>query len=280
MSPAIEVNNITKTYRSKPERVTALKNVSLSVNAGDIFAFLGPNGSGKTTLINIISGISDPDSKTDFKIEILGTPRMSQGYFDRVSFMSGDSEYFWSFTGKEILGFYSDLVQAPKSRLADLVDEFGLGPKVKRKWIEYSDGEKTRLRLIKALLKQPEVLFLDEPTVGLDPDISNLVREKLRSLNRAGMTVFLTSHYMKDVEELAKQVCFIHQGKIHATGPLNSFQKPKPFIEVEFVDGNRRLVPIGEMQSISNMPNVRSVRSQEESLEEYFISLVRGETCE
>ena len=277
MSSAVIARSLSKTYRSNGQSIIALDDVSLSVEEGSIFAFLGPNGSGKTTLMNIVSGVLDPDSTGSPSVEILGIPRMEAGYFDRVSFMSGDSEYFWSFTGEEILRFYAQLNSVPNSRVGELVDEFGLGPKVKRKWIEYSDGEKTRLRLIKALLKEPRVLFLDEPTVGLDPDISDLVREKLRALNRAGLTVFLTSHYMKDIEELADTVCFIHKGKIHATGPLHSFRRAKPFIEVEYLNSERELVPILDVTQIHLREGIRSIRSQEESLEEYFISLVRGE---
>ena len=277
MKPAVVVSNISKTYSSKGGTVRALSDVSLNVRQGEIFAFLGPNGSGKTTLINIISGVLDPDGASPAAVEILGIPRMRRGYFDQVSFMSGDSEYFWSFTGEEILLFYAQLVGVPYKDASALVEEFELGDKVKRKWIEYSDGEKTRLRLIKALLKKPRVLFLDEPTVGLDPDISNLVRAKLLALHNEGLTIFLTSHYMKDVEELADTVCFIHNGKIHATGSLESFRRAKPFVEVEYHNSEKEIVAIDGVTTLHLREGVRSIRSQEESLEEYFISLVRGE---
>lgn len=277
MTFSVIVSNISKTYpRNKGEKVTALRNVSLSVRQGEIFAFLGPNGSGKTTLINIISGILDPDENKDSSIEILGIPRLEPRYFDEVSFMSGESEYFWNFTGEEILKFYARIVGAPFSRIETLVNEFGLEEKVKRKWIEYSNGEKTRLRLIRALLKEPKVLFLDEPTVGLDPDISSLVREKLRALCKNGLTVFLTSHYMKDVEELADTICFINKGEIHAIGNLNSFRKSKPFVEIEYLNGTKELLPIEGATSLALKGDVRFIRSQEETLEEYFVSLIRS----
>lgn len=275
MTPPVLVENISKTYVSKEEKVAALVNVSLSVGEGEIFAFLGPNGSGKTTLINIISGNLDPDHKETSKIEILGRTRDDRNYYDHVSFMSGDSEFYWAFSGEEILTFYSKLLNVPKERVHALIKEFGFEGKVARKWITYSNGEKTRLRLVKALMKSPKVLFLDEPTVGLDPDVSFLVREKLKAFKEKGLTVFLTSHYMKDVEELADTVCFIHKGEIKITGSLHSFRKPKPFVELEFFDGEPRLIPIEELSSFDTA-NVRSIRSQEETLEEYFITMVRG----
>ena len=216
----VEISGLQKSFGKGENRVQALKGLSLSVEQGEVFALLGPNGSGKTTTINILSRLLDADSGT---VEILGLSPDHRDYFSNVSFMLGDSEYYWGHNVKDILTFYSRLRQVPWSRANELLEEFGLLSHLKRTWMALSNGEKTRVRLVHALMTEPKVLFLDEPTVGLDPDIAETVREKLSALHQKGMTLFLTSHYMKDIDSLATRIAFIRKGELLEIAPREDF---------------------------------------------------------
>lgn len=216
----VAIDRISKRFKRGRHEVQALNSLSLAVEPGEVFALLGPNGSGKTTTLNILSCLLGQDSGT---VKILGRQPGDPHYFDGVSFMMGDSEYYWSFTVTQILKFYARLAGAPWSRAADLLEEFGLASHLAREWMALSNGEKTRLRLVQALLGNPKMLFLDEPTVGLDPDISDTVRSKLKELNNNGVTLFLTSHYMKDIDSLASRIAFIRNGELLEVAPRSAF---------------------------------------------------------
>jgi ABC-2 type transport system ATP-binding protein len=216
----LSIEKLSKTFRRGGTTVQALKSISLSVEAGEVFALLGPNGSGKTTTLNILSGLLDADEGS---YEILGRGPRNPEYFSDVSFMSGDSEYYWAFTVTEILKFYCRLTRVPWTRVLPLLEKFSLTAHLDRDWSTLSNGEQTRLRLVQALMTDPKILFLDEPTVGLDPDIQDTVRTELKELNRKGMTLFLTSHYMKDIDTLASKIAFIRRGEILEIAPRAAF---------------------------------------------------------
>ncbi|MCB9030165.1 MAG: ABC transporter ATP-binding protein [Deltaproteobacteria bacterium] len=216
----VRVDAISKRFEAGKSSVQALNSLSFEIERGEVFALLGPNGSGKTTTLNILSCLLDPDQGD---VEVLGLKRSDPHFFDKISFMSGDSEYYWAFTVSEILKFYANLSRCSWRLTSQLLGEFGLSQLTDRKWMMLSNGEKTRLRLVQALMTEPEVLFLDEPTVGLDPDISDIVRTKLKELHLKGLTIFLTSHYMKDIDSLASRVAFIKNGKLLEIAPREDF---------------------------------------------------------
>ena len=285
MNAVLQVNTLHKTYRQKKNSVHALKGISFAVEPGEIFAFLGPNGSGKTTTMNCIAGLILPDSGS---ISVLGKSPADHGYFDDISFLNGDGHFFWTMKGIDILRFYAGLKNVPEARIQELIDTFGMRGKESRAWQQYSNGEKTRLRLIRCLLKVPSVLFLDEPTVGLDPDAADQVRQALLKLRTEGVSIMITSHDMQDIESLADRVCFLHQGTIKAVGPLSEFRKPRQYIEiewegippaslppeVEFHDAVLR-IPYDVLARHLGIDRIRQVRAEEESLQEYFIALAR-----
>jgi len=189
-----------------------LDDVSFEVKSGESFAFLGPNGSGKTTTMNIISGVVAEDAG---KVSLYGRRPGEKDYLRDVAFLSGDSDFLWSMSGARILSFYRDLHGSSDSLMKSLIERFGMGPRISRTWGMFSNGEKTRLRLIKALMRAPKLLFLDEPTVGLDPEAAQYLREELVRLNnQEGLTIVITSHDMKDIECVARRVCFIHHGRV------------------------------------------------------------------
>lgn len=213
--PMITVSNLSKTFVSRHGAVMALKGVSFHVDAGKVFALLGPNGSGKTTTLNILSKLLEPDSGN---FQVLGRMPDAPDYFEGISFMSGDSELFWAFAVKVSLNFYAELHGIDWSKVEKLLTDFGATEIIDRPWMALSNGEKTKIRLVQCLMTSPKVLFLDEPTVGLDPDIADTVRTKLKELNADGLTLFLTSHYMKDVDSLASDIAFIKNGSIIEIG--------------------------------------------------------------
>ena len=216
----VKVKDLSKSFDSKSGRVCALKGLSFEVQAGAVFALLGPNGSGKTTTLNILSQLLDPDSG-DF--QILGRGPADPRYFESVSFMAGDSEFYWAFSVEVTLKFYAELHRASWSTVLELLRDLSAEYLLPRKWMVLSNGEKTKIRLVQCLLSRPKVLFLDEPTVGLDPDIAETVRSKLKSLNTAGLTLVLTSHYMKDIDSLATHIAFIRKGEIVESGERRQY---------------------------------------------------------
>lgn len=218
--PAVLIEQISKRYPGKKASVQALKSLSLTVEPGEVFALLGPNGSGKTTTLNILSCLLGADSG---RFTILGRAPGDPHYFDEVSFMMGDSEYYWSFTAQQILKFYSALRSISWKKVLHFAEELGFSGHLDRTWMTLSNGEKTRLRLVQALMSEPKILFLDEPTVGLDPDISDTVRTKLKEANARGLTLFLTSHYMKDIDSLASRIAFIRRGELLEIAPRAAY---------------------------------------------------------
>jgi ABC-2 type transport system ATP-binding protein len=208
---ALQVLNLNKSYGQGLARRLVLDNVSFEVRSGESFAFLGPNGSGKTTTINIISGVVAEDAG---RVSLYGRRPGEKDYLRDVAFLSGDSDFMWSMSGARILSFYRDLHGSSTSLMKSLIERFGMGTRISRTWGMFSNGEKTRLRLIKALMRSPKLLFLDEPTVGLDPEAAQFLREELVRLNREGLTIVITSHDMKDIEYVARRVCFIHHGRV------------------------------------------------------------------
>jgi ABC-2 type transport system ATP-binding protein len=293
----VEVHQLSKTFVNNSKKgdskpIVAIDDISFAVSYGEVFAFLGPNGSGKTTTINILSRLLSADSGD---VRIFGRNQNDPSYYQDVSFMIGDSDFFWSSTGSDILRFYSRLKKRPWKEVLELIDQFQFQDKLNRRWAEYSNGEKTRLRLINALVGKPKLLFLDEPTVGLDPDMADSFRTELRKLNKEGMTIVLTSHYMKDVTELAKRVCFIHRGKIREIRPIESFRSPNELVDLEFTEAfdpmklsllkhnteisilNEKTIRIQapDIFLFGELGTVKSIHPVEADLEEYFINLAR-----
>jgi ABC-type multidrug transport system ATPase subunit len=290
MNYVLEVNNLTKTFYSKGDPVPALKGISFSVEQGEIFGLLGPNGSGKSTTLNIVSNLLTPDTGS---VTLLGKTNDNPTYGQSAGFVVGDSQFQWSSTGKDILEFYRSVFGASKQLLSELIERFDLSHRLQRKWPQYSNGEKTRIRLVRSLLASPTFLLLDEPTVGLDPSATRDFRDTMLALRNQGTTILLTSHYMADVEALADRVCFIHNGFIESVGTLASFQSAKEFVDIEFenslainpqrlidlqvtqIDAHTLRVPISEVASVLTWGRAKRFTSQEESLEDYFVNLAR-----
>ncbi|MCE5300095.1 MAG: ABC transporter ATP-binding protein [Spirochaetia bacterium] len=224
--PMIQVSGIKKAYRSGVfgSRVSnALNGIDLSVMEGELFGILGPNGAGKTTLMNVIMGLLYPDAGC-VKIAGMETCGMfSHEVRNMMNMSSGNPNYPWALTIKEMLVFYGMLYGMIGKKLdmkADsLIELLGLQKYKDTRFDELSTGTKQRMSIAKALLNDPKLLLLDEPTTGMDPNISLKIRAIIKQLHaERKMTILLTTHYMREAEELCGRVAFIKDGRVAALG--------------------------------------------------------------
>jgi ABC-2 type transport system ATP-binding protein len=231
-SLAIDARDVEKTFRSgwlRKRATAALRGVSLAVPRGAIFGLLGPNGAGKTTLLSILATLLTPDRGA---VRVLGLDvvRDAAALRRRLNMASGRPSFLWSLRVGEIVAFYGRLYglsgAALRRRVDGLIREYELEPYRRVPYNELSTGLKQRVALAKSLVNDPELLFLDEPTLGLDPDVSVRVREHVAALRRErGMTIVLTTHYMREAEELCDDVAFIKGGRILAHGTPDDLKR-------------------------------------------------------
>ncbi len=208
---AIEVKNVSKRFKSEGEEVQALRNVSLTVKKGEIFALLGPNGAGKTTLLDIILTITIPD---EGEVRIFGkNPFKEKEVLNRVNFVPSERIYS-HLTVEQVLTFYAMLYGRSRKAVESVIKRLKLDEIRKRETIELSTGEATKLSIAKALLNEPELLILDEPMAGLDPRAKREIRTLLKGLNKRGVTILFASHDMLEVERLATKIALISNGKL------------------------------------------------------------------
>lgn len=225
MALAIEAEGIVKAFQSgwwRKKVKEVLKGINLQVEEGEIFGILGPNGAGKTTLLSILSTLLLPDRGN---IRILGINALQDGHRirERVNISSGNANFIWSLTVIENLRFYGMLYglsgRGREEKIESLVDLFGLKEHLEVPFDRLSTGLKQRLSLAKSLLNDPTLLFLDEPTVGLDPGVSMRIRDQILATQKANrMTILLTTHNMKEAESLCHRIAFLREGKILALG--------------------------------------------------------------
>lgn len=218
MNEIIEVSAIHKSFSGQK----VIDNLSFTVNRGEIVGFLGPNGSGKTTTIRLLNGVITPDSG---QIKVWGLDPVLSGeeIRRRSGVMTESAGLYRNMSGIENLRFFAGLygVGKPESRIKQLLADFGLDEAQDKKVGVYSSGMKKRLGIAKALLHSPELLFLDEPTTGLDPEGTRDLLQYIAELNRKHqVTVFLCTHLLKQVEPLCRKFIFIAAGRILESGTL------------------------------------------------------------
>jgi ABC-2 type transport system ATP-binding protein len=232
MALTIQAEGIYKTFRSgwrgKQEKLV-LKGIDLQIEEGEIFGILGPNGAGKTTLLSILSTLLLPDRG---KIQILGIDSLKDGHKirEKVNISSGNANFLWSLTVEENLHFYGMLYgligKRREEKIKTLISLFNLEEHRDVPFDRLSTGMKQRLSLAKSLLNDPAVLFLDEPTVGLDPSVSIWIRDQIRSIQKErGMTVLLTTHNMREAEYLCNRIAFLKTGEILTTGTAEALKR-------------------------------------------------------
>ncbi|MFZ7942386.1 ATP-binding cassette domain-containing protein [Neobacillus sp. 19] len=219
MKPIIQVENLVKTFKGN---VQAVKGVSFDVAEGEFFSFLGPNGAGKSTTIQMITTLLKP---TSGKAEIAGFDVINEPEQIRrvIGVALQETGIDPQLTGRELLELQGKLFGFPSSmarkRADELLELVGLTEDAHRKCGKYSGGMRRRLDLALTLVQHPKVLFLDEPTTGLDPYNRKLIWEEIRFLNKEkGTTIFLTTQYLEEADELADRISIINEGKIVASG--------------------------------------------------------------
>ncbi len=210
---AIEVENLTKRYGD----LLAVNDISFTVKIGEVFALLGPNGAGKTTAVEIINTIRTP---TSGKISILGmdVTKKKHDIVHRIGVLPQGFSSFDRITVRETLQYYARLYRGGNTDIDRLIELVNLKDKSKEQYKNLSGGLRQRLGIALALVHDPEVIFLDEPTTGLDPRARHEVWQVLQGLKQEGKTVLLTTHYMEEAELLADTVAIISRGKIIAMG--------------------------------------------------------------
>lgn len=215
-------------FRGRRKIVEALKDVSFEVRKGEIFGLLGPNGAGKTTTIKILSTLLLPDSGEawvgGFHV-VKEAPKVREVI--GVSLYS-DRGFYWKLTGRENLLYFARLYHLDeryaRQRINQLLELLGLSEDADRLVEEYSTGMKSKLNIARALLHDPPILFLDEPTIGLDPNSARKVREVILELKREGKTILLTTHNMFEADALCDRVAIISRGRIVAVGTPNELK--------------------------------------------------------
>ena len=244
---AIEVDGVSRTFRSRPGlfkrrtiEVEALRDVSFSIEAGELFGLLGPNGAGKTTTIKILTTLLLPTSGS---ARVLGFDPASQPTKVRplIGYVfGGDRGLYDRLSGLDNLGYFADVYRVPvrskAARIDELLELVGLRGRERERVETYSRGMKQRLHIARGLLHDPPVLFLDEPTIGLDPVGARELRETVATLRDAGKTILLTTHYMFEADALCGRVAVIAGGRIVAQGTpslLKAGIADRTVIEVE-----------------------------------------------
>ena len=225
MRLAIDVKDLRKTFVSgwiRKRKKEALRGVDLSVPEGAFWCLLGPNGAGKTTLLSILSNLITPERG---EVRVFGKDLRRDGaeITRRMNLSSGHANFLWSMTVRENVEYYAMLYGVPrqprKQKVNELLDLFDLHDFARVRFEELSTGTKQKLSLAKALVNDPELLLLDEPTVGLDPDVARRIRETIQRLHKEqGTTILMTTHNMREAETLSERVAFIKEGRIRAAG--------------------------------------------------------------
>lgn len=230
---SIQVKGLQKTYK----QLHVLKGVDFEVEQGSIFALLGSNGAGKTTTVKILTTLLKPDSGsvTVNGFDVTSKPDHVRQSISLTGQFAAVDEIL---TGRENLIMLARLRHLPNPRQVadDMLKRFGLTNAADRKAATYSGGMRRRLDIALSLVGKPQIIFLDEPTTGLDPEARIEVWKIVKELADGGTTVFLTTQYLEEAEQLADQIAILHEGKIIASGTLQELKKLFPSAKVEYVE--------------------------------------------
>jgi len=246
----IELKGMTKAFG----KTVAAKDVSFSIEKGEIFGFIGPNGAGKSTTIRMIIGALTPDSG---EILMDGQPVTEDPHYkDKLTYVPGDVNLWGNLTGDEVINFfmktrgYSD-----KERKAELIEKFRLD--VKKKCKTYSKGNRQKVALISAFLSNAELLIFDEPTTGLDPLMERSFHEEVIRARDEGKSILLSSHILSEVEKLADRLAIIREGEIIETGRLKELRH---ITRIEYVVQAK-----GDLELLKDLPYVHDFDEREEN---------------
>jgi ABC-2 type transport system ATP-binding protein len=222
-TPLIEINDLSKNYGDKP----AVKNISLTVNGGEVFGFLGPNGAGKTTTIKMIVGLLKPSSGT---VKVAGYDIQTQPLLAKAAsgYVPDTPNLYAKLSGRELLRFVGDLYNLDPQQAAQRADELlqllDLTAAADDTIDSYSHGMQQKASLAASLMHDPKVLVLDEPTVGLDPKSARLIKDLLRQMAERGAAVFLSTHILEIAERMCDRIGIINKGELVAVGTMTELR--------------------------------------------------------
>ena len=278
---AVHTQNLTKVYKDfwGRDKVRALDDLNLTINRGEVFGLLGPNGSGKSTTIKLLLGLIFPSRGT---AEVLGKPAGDTGVNERIGFLPEESYLYRFLNGEEILKFYGKLFKIDRRtlnrRVPELLDIVGLDAKSrKRKLREYSKGMARRIGLAQALINNPDLILLDEPTTGLDPIGTREMKDLILSLKQQGKTVLLCSHLLADVQDVCDRIIILFRGKQQTLGEVKDLLQKKDITAIE-ASGLSEQQTEQVRQFIAQMGVNATVTHPTTTLEDLFIRIVRENT--
>lgn len=300
MKYVLEVRNLEKSFKNKKQEVKAVDGVSFKVKKGEVFGLLGPNGAGKTTTTNIITGLLKQDSG---EVLFFGEKR-SEESMNRINTATAYKTLNQIMTIEQNLKVYALMynVKSAEKKIERLMKAFDIYDIKDKLVVDLSSGQKTRANLCKSLINDPEILFLDEATAGLDPEAAQRVRKEIKRLK---CTVVFTSHIMSEVEELCDRIAFLKKGKILKVGTAKEIKelidenilyitfskKPKNYKKILenynliSCKRNQACVELKNPNDLHNITHglmrkgfkIKHIRIKEPTLEEVFIKIARGE---
>jgi ABC-2 type transport system ATP-binding protein len=273
---AIEVDKLCRTFSGK----RVVDEITFSVEEGEVFGFLGPNGAGKTTTIRMLTGQLSP---TGGRAQVVGYDILRHPGRIKASIgvVFEEQNLYERSSGRENLLFFAGLYGIPPRRVEQVLEQVGMSERAGDRVQKLSNGMRQRLVIARALLHTPRVLFLDEPTRGLDPTAAQEIRAVVKGLAQGGMTVFLTTHYMEEADQLCNRVAFLDRGRILALDTPERLKVAygQRMLKVTCRDGSEIILCLddqGDGQRLGELAgsgDVQTVHSAEASLEEVFIRL-------
>jgi len=224
----LSISSILK-LKFKRRRKLVLDDIEFSVRRGEIFGIIGPNGAGKTTTVKILCNLTTPTSGS---ASVCGydVQKDSREVIKRIGYcLSEERSFFWRLTGRQNLEFFSDLMEvSPETaaiRIEELVDLFNLADAIDERFLSYSSGMKQKMAIVRSLLSDPDVIFMDEPTRGLDPGASLKLRNLITGyVNESGKTVVITTNRVGDIEALCQRVMVLNKGRMIASGNIEEIR--------------------------------------------------------
>ena len=273
---SIEVDGLSRTFNS----LQAVDRISFTVEAGEVFGFLGHNGAGKTTTIRMLSGQLRPTAGVA-RVAGCDVTTEQERLKPLVGVVSENQNLYERMSGRENLVFAARLYGAHAGRIDEVLRQVGMLERANDNVKHYSNGMKQRLLIARALLHRPQIIFLDEPTRGLDPVVAREIRRLVVQLSTQGVTIFLTTHYMEEADELCRRVAFLSEGHIVALDTPDNLKLAhgQNSLKATLDDGETLTISLDDedagkqLEELVSAGRLRTLHSTEATLEEVFIQI-------